>query len=291
MKKMLNVLKREKPKWALVLMGGGARGLAHIGVLVVLQRSGLIPDVIVGTSMGGIIGGLFAQGFSPPRLKEIASELSLHNFIEKPKLPFLSKTPKSVLDYLFIENYKNRLLRKMGLDKEDSIETYLKSLVGEVCIEDMSITFACNAVDLISGREIIFEKGKLYKALRATMSLPLVFEPARIEDMMLLDGAVLDNAPVEIAKKLGAKITILVDIHRSIKEIPKDKIKNTFQLIQRMTEITMSNSTERNIKNADFILRLDLDFDSLDFSEISTIIREGEKVAGENMQSIKKTVG
>lgn len=79
--------------------------------------------------------------------------------------------------------------------------------------------------------------------------------------------------------------------HRRIKEIPKDKIKNTFQLVQRMTETMMANSTERNIKNSDFILRVDLDHDSLDFSEISTIIRKGEKVAGENIQSIKKTVG
>ena len=95
MKGMLRLFKKKKPKWALVLMGGGSRGLAHIGILNVLQKNGLAPDIIVGTSMGAVIGGLFATGISPTKLKEIANDFNLNNFIERPNLPFLKKT-KSV---------------------------------------------------------------------------------------------------------------------------------------------------------------------------------------------------
>lgn len=291
MKGILRLFKKKKPKWALVLMGGGSRGLAHIGILNVLQKNGLTPDIIVGTSMGAVIGGLFASGISPTKLKEIANDFNLNNFIERPNLPFLSKKSQiSILDFLMLESYKSRLLKKLGLNREDKMEAYLRNLIGEVCIEELHVKFACNAVDLISGREIIFENGKLYKALRATMSLPILFEPTKIDNMLLLDGGVLNNAPVGIARNLDAHKVILVDIHKDIKEVPTEGIKNTFQLLHRMVETMMAYKTEDKINRADLVIRIDLEMDALDYSDYLRIVETGENIGNENIDKIKKLV-
>ncbi len=291
MKGILRLFKKKKPKWALVLMGGGSRGLAHIGILNVLQKNGLTPDIIVGASMGAVIGGLFASGISPTKLKEIANDFNLNNFIERPNLPFLKKKSQiSILDFLMLESYKNRLLKKLALNREDKMEAYLRNLIGEVCIEELPVKFACNAVDLISGREIIFENGKLYKALRATMSLPILFEPTKIDDMLLLDGGVLNNAPVGIARNMDAHKVILVDVHRDIKEVPTEEIKNTFQLLHRMVETMVAYTTEEKIKKADLVIRVDLEMDALDYSDCLRIVETGENIGNENIDKIKKLV-
>lgn len=291
MKGILRFFKKKKPKWALVLMGGGSRGLAHIGILNVLQKNGLTPDIIVGTSMGAVIGGLFASGISPTKLKEIANDFNLNNFIERPNLPFLKKKSQiSILDFLMLESYKSRLLKRLGLNREDKMEAYLRNLIGEVCIEELPMKFACNAVDLISGREIIFENGKLYKALRATMSLPILFEPTKIDGMMLLDGGVLNNAPVGIARNLDAHKVILVDVHKDIKEVPSEEIKNTFQLLHRMVETMVAYTTEDKINRADLVIRIDLEMDALDYSDYLRIVETGENIGNENIDKIKKLV-
>jgi NTE family protein len=291
MKGLLKLFKKKKPKWALVLMGGGSRGLAHIGILNVLQKNGLTPDIIVGTSMGAVIGGLFASGISPAKLKEIANDFNLNNFIERPHLPFLSKKSQiNILDFLLLESYKSRLLKKLGLNREDKMEAYLRNLIGEVCIEELPVKFACNALDLISGREIIFENGKLYKALRATMSLPILFEPTKIDNMLLLDGGVLNNAPVGIAKNLDAQKVILVDVHKDIKEVATEEIKNTFQLLHRMVETMVAYTTEDKINRADLVIRIDLEMDALDYSDYIRIVETGENIGNENIDKIKKLI-
>jgi NTE family protein len=291
MKGLLRLFKKKKPKWALVLMGGGSRGLAHIGILNVLQENELTPDIIVGTSMGAVIGGLFASGISPAKLKEIANDFNLNNFIERPHLPFLSKKSQiNILDFLLLESYKSRLLKKLGLNREDKMEAYLRNLIGEVCIEELPVKFACNALDLISGREIIFENGKLYKALRATMSLPILFEPTKIDNMLLLDGGVLNNAPVGIAKNLDAQKVILVDVHKDIKEVATEEIKNTFQLLHRMVETMVAYTTEDKINRADLVIRIDLEMDALDYSDYIRIVETGENIGNENIDKIKKLI-
>ena len=286
----MGIFRTKKQRWGLVLMGGGARGLAHIGILDILQKEGLSPDVIVGTSMGAIVGGLFAFGFSPMKLKEIMKDLNLDQFIDRPNLPFLPKRPHSVIEFFLLDAYRTRLQKKIGQDKEDKLEEHFKATVGEVCIEDLPIRFACNAVDLISGKEVVFEKGELYKALRATMSLPVVFEPVRMDDMLLVDGGVLNNVPVETAKKLGVEKTVLVDIHRPLKEVSTQEINSTFQLIQRMVETMAANTTIEKIKDADCVIRVDLDVDIFDFSSPEELIEEGERAASENLSAVKKLV-
>ena len=281
----------KKKCWALVLMGGGARGLAHVGVLRVLEKNGLVPDVIAGTSMGAIVGGLFAAGLSGAKLTEMLGGLVLDNTVDKPARRNLFKRPKNLFEYVMLSDYKNRFFSKMGLGKEDAIETYLKSCVGDARIEDLPIKFVCNAVDLVSGKEVLFTEGSLAKALRATMSLPLVFAPVRMRGMLLLDGGVLNSAPVEAAEKAGAEVTVLVDIHRPLKKMAPEKIKNTFQVVQRMIDVAWAASFEERARHADFVLRVPVDLGTLDFSEPRRIAMRGERVAAANLQHIEKAIG
>jgi len=277
--------------WALVLMGGGARGLAHVGILRVLEKNGLVPDIVAGTSMGAIVGGLYAAGFSGAKLTEMLCGQSPANDIDKPARRSPFKRPRNLFEYVMLSDYKNRFFSRMGLDKEDAIESYLKSCVGDVRIEDLPIKFVCNAVDLVSGKEVLFTEGELYKALRATMSLPLVFAPVRMRRMLLLDGGVLNSAPVEAAKDAGAEVTVLVDIHRPLKKMPQEKIKNTFQVVQRMIDVAWAASYEDRARRADFVLRIPVDLGILDFSEARRIAMKGERVAAANLQALKKALG
>ena len=288
---MTAVPKKKKKSWALVLMGGGARGLAHVGVLRVLEKNGLVPDIITGTSMGAIVGGLFAAGLSGARLTEMLGGLSLDNYVDKPAHRNHFKRPKNLFEYVMLSDYKNRFFSKMGLGKEDAIESYLKSCVGDVRIEDLPIKFVCNAVDLVSGKEVLFTEGVLAKALRATMSLPLVFAPVRMRGMLLLDGGVLNGAPVEAAEKAGAEVTVLVDIHRPLKKMAPEKIKNTFQVVQRMIDVAWAASFEERARHADFVLRVPVDLGTLDFSEPRRIALKGERAAAANLQRIKEAIG
>lgn len=288
---MIAVPEEKKKIWALVLMGGGARGLAHIGVLRVLEENGLVPDIIAGTSMGAIVGGLFAAGLSGARMTEMLGGLGLDNDVDKPARRNLFKRPKNLFEYVMLSDYKNRFFSKMGLGKEDAIETYLKRCVGDIRIEDLPIKFLCNAVDLVSGKEVLFAEGTLATALRATMSLPLVFAPVRMQGMLLLDGGLLNSAPVEAAEKAGAEVTVLVDIHRPIKKMSPEKLKNTFQVVQRMIDVAWAASFEERARHADFVLRVPVDLRTLDFSEPRRIALKGEKAAAANLQGIKEAIG
>jgi NTE family protein len=277
--------------WALVLMGGGARGLAHVGVLRLLEKKGLVPDVIAGTSMGALVGGLFAAGLSGTRLTEMLDGMGLEDAAERARRRGVFNRSRNLFEYLLFTDTKNRFISKIGVDKEDAVEAYLKSCVGDVRIEDLPVKFLCNAVDLISGREILFTRGKLTRALRATMSLPLVFAPVRMGGMLLLDGGVLNSAPVEAAKAAGAEVAVLVDVHRPLKRLPKDRLKSTFQIAQRTVEVATAASFEERARHADFVLRVPVDQGILSFSEPRRIALIGERVAAAGLEGLKKAIG
>jgi len=276
--------------WALVLMGGGARGLAHIGVLRVLEKRGLIPDVIAGTSMGALVGGLFAAGLTAARLTEMLDGGGLSRAGDKPRRGLLKRPPNLFEDLLVTES-RNRFISKIGVDKVDAIGAYLKECVGNTLIEDLPIRFVCNAVDLVSGREVLFTRGRLWRALRATMSLPLVFAPVRLGGMLLLDGGVLDSAPVEAARAAGAEVAVLVDVHRPLKRVRMEDLKSTFQLIQRTVEVASAASFEERTKHADLVLRVPVDLGVLSFSEPRRIAMIGERVAAASFEDLKRAVG
>lgn len=282
----------EKRKtWALVLMGGGARGLAHIGVLAVLEENGLAPDIVTGTSMGAIVGGLYAAGLSAAELREIACGLNLNKYFDKSAASRRFKSPKGFFEYLMLTDHRYRMFKKVGLDKGDVVEDYIQKLTGDVRIESLPIKFVCTAADLLSGKEVLFERGKLCRALRASMSLPILFSPVRAKDKLLVDGGVLDNAPVEAAKKAGASVTVLVDVHRQLQKMPPARMRRAPQIIQRTFDMAGAAAIENLVCRADVVLRVPLDIDTLDFSGPEKIIQAGEKSATAGLPLLKKSLG
>jgi len=278
------MLKRNKklwsdPKWGLVLTGGGARGLAHIGVLEVLDELGLKPDIIVGTSMGAVVGGFYAAGVAPQKMKELAAEMSLEKIVSKRARRFLLKNRNALLDYLLLEIQRQRLLKKASVRGKDKVECYLKSVVGPVRIEKLPVPFACNALDLVTGKEHVFDKGPLARAIRASMSYPLALDPVRMKRMVLVDGGLIDNAPVRIARELGAKKVVLSDVRRGLKPVPASRLRNPFLVAQRVVQTVTTRTTEEQEVDADFILRVPVDVETLDFSRVPAIIRKGRTSA------------
>ncbi len=282
---------RASKTWALVLMGGGARGLAHVGVIRFLEKKGLVPDVIAGTSMGALVGGMFAAGLSGEKLTEMIDGLGLGEAADKARRGGVFGRPRNLFEYLLFADTKNRFIHKIGLEHEDAIESYIESCVGDVRIEDLPIKFLCNAVDLVTGREVLFTKGRLARALRATISLPLVFAPVELGSMLLLDGGVLDSAPVEAARAAGAQLAVLVDVHRPLKKVPKERLKSTFQVVQRAIEVGAAASFEERARHADLVLRVPVDQGVLQFSRPRRVAMVGERVAAASFEDLKRTIG
>ncbi len=179
-------------KIGLALGGGGARGLAHIGVLKVLQREQIPIDVITGTSMGGIVGAMHAVGLS---IEQMEAEALKHGDIGQ-----IFK----LIDLRLIGS---------GLLGGKRIKKLLAEMLGaETTFADLRLPFAVVSVDYNSGREVVLKEGKVADAVRATMSVPGVFEPVELNECNLLDGGVLNNVPVDVARDLGAEKIIAVDV-------------------------------------------------------------------------------
>lgn len=267
-----------------VLLGGGARGLAHIGFLQSLKENKIKIDLICGTSMGGIIGGLYAYGYEPQELKKMAINFDYKSLMNLPKIPFNIKT-KNIFELIVLTSY-SKIVKKD--EEEDKIENILKSLTKEKHIENLKTKFFCVAADLLSGKEVVFDRGPLYKALRATMSYPFIFEPVYYNKMLLIDGGVIDNAPVLLAKKFGSQKVIAVDIHIPIKREKKDKFQNDFIKLKRIFEMMSEKLVDINLSMADYILKMDIEKETFDFSETEEIIKMGKEKTDEKISEVKK---
>lgn len=178
---------KKRPKIALVLGGGGALGFAHIGVVEELQKNHIPIDMIVGTSMGAIVGGAFATGSNVADLKNFAFKLRTR--------------------HLYDIN-----LNLKGLFSGKNVVKTLKKVIPDVDMKDTQIPFYCNAVDLVGCKEVVLKEGSIIKNIRASISCPGVFTPVKIGEQLLIDGGVINNLPHDIARELGADIIIAVDV-------------------------------------------------------------------------------
>ncbi len=276
-------------KWGLVLMGGGARALAHIGVLEALLDNDLVPPVITGTSMGAIIGGLFAAGYFPPELEKLGGQLSYGRLagLRRARIPI----PDKLVDYLMLESYQKRLLRRMGVKQGDPLGEHLRELVNDVLIEELPIRFGCNAVDLVSGQEVNFTSGPLHQALRASMAFPFVIEPARFSGRLLVDGGLLNNCPVRLARELGASRVFVPDVHRPLKKMAMAHFDSAFIMVHRLVQVVLADSTESKLPEADLIININPDVDTFDFTRIRKIVNLGKKITLQNIEAVRELAG
>ncbi len=228
--------KKSKPKVALVLSGGTAKGLAHIGVLKVLEEQGIRPDLIIGTSMGSIIGGLYAIGYSADEIEQITLKTDwfkyLSNDTDLRNLNIEEKDDYDEYVYNFpIEKRKPSLGK--GVIYGHELELYLNRITFSAYkysnFDDFPIRFRAIATDVLHNEVYVFKEGSLALALRASMSIPSLFEPIRYKGKVLVDGGILDNFGVDIALKEGADIIIGSNVERISKsENDFDTYKNLF---------------------------------------------------------------
>jgi NTE family protein len=180
-----------RPGIGLALSGGGARGLAHIGVLKVFDRENIPIDFLAGTSAGGLVGSLYAVGHSPEEIENDVLDLT---------------APRQLVTLV------DRVLPRRGLLKGSKVLEYLNQWLGDKTFEQLDIPFAVVAVDLNTGTRVMINEGKLVDAVRATIAFPGVFAPIRKGDQLLVDGGLLDNLPTDVARALGADVVIAVDV-------------------------------------------------------------------------------
>jgi len=193
----------QKPRIGLALGGGGARGLAHIGVLKVLERERITIDLLSGTSMGGLISAGYAVGMSANDLEQEALRMA------------------SVRRLLALAD---RSLPRRGLFQGQRVMDYLTLHLGDRTFDDVRVPLALVAVDLNSRQQVILRRGRVADAVRATIAVPGLFAPVERSDQLLVDGGVLNNLPTDVVRSMGAEVVVAVDVHADGMSTPYSKL-------------------------------------------------------------------
>jgi len=218
----------EKGQFGLVLSGGGARGIAHIGAIQALEEHGLYPDLIAGASAGAIVGTLYASGMSPKDMLDFVREISLFK-IFKPELPYAGLVK---LTYL-----KNRILEVVPEDTFEALER--KLLVA--------------TSNLNTGKCVLFESGSLSKAVVASSSIPLLFKPMRIEDQLYVDGGLLNNLPVDGLKERAGRVFAVNVMPDEV--VSTQSINSVFGIAMRAFELSIIANTRPQLQAADWVVQ------------------------------------
>jgi len=283
----------KKLKVGLALGGGGARGLAHIGVLKVLERENIPINLITGTSMGAIIGGVYALKKDISAIEKIAekySKISEFNidfsFSEKERKdkPFFLKKMSDFLKKGYILNLE---LRRKYINDGEGVKKIIKDLVGDKAFTDTKIPFAAVAADLVKGEKVIIRKGKLFDALLASASIPGMFPPVILDKKILVDGGIVDVVPIEAAQSLGANFVIGVNVSQTIKK--RAEFDNAVEIFFRSDSITSAELRKLQLSFADIVITPKVRrFHWSDFSKPEQCVREGEVAAQNAILELKK---
>ena len=275
-----------RPRIGLVLEGGGALGLAHIGVIQWLEEHHIPVRYVSGTSMGALVGGIYATGHSPEQLRKIISGIKWDEVLRgaTPYQDLSFRRKEDAQDYpnslefglrhgiQFPEGFNSGQQVGLILDKIALPYSEVKDF------NDFPISFGCVSTDLASGKQEIFRSGSLALALRSTMSLPGIFTPVRSGDHIFADGALLDNLPVDVAQDMGADLTIAV--HLQVKPLdPKDPL-STFSVLGRSLSVVVAANELRSMEQADVLISVPLgDFSSFDYAKADEMIKIGYAAA------------
>jgi NTE family protein len=293
-----------RPKIGLALSGGGARGLSQIGILKVLEKENIPIDYIAGTSMGGIIGGLYASGYSASELEKIVSNIDWNDLLSDtpPRLSlFLSQREESEgsLFQFRLDGLKPYI--PTALTSGQKLSNFFTNLTmrasfssrwlaqPESNFDNLKIPFRAVTTDLVTGERVVLNSGDLAQALRATMAVPLAFTPVEMGERFLVDGGLVDPVPVEVVKQMGADVVIAVNTVSSL--LPAGKIKNPIDIANQTTSIMSLQKKEEELKKADFIITPELsEFSAMDFGDVDSLINLGEYTADSLIEEIKKTI-
>ncbi len=225
--------KDQRPATGLVLSAGGTRASAHIGVISVLEESGFPIDAVAGTSMGAIIGSLYADGKSPEELRRLSLRIGASNGS--------NISPWTLIEYLFAQK----------LFSSKKLERFIKKEIGDKRFEQLKKPFACVAMDINSGEAIIFREGRVAPAVRASMNLPGIFKPVEYRHRYLVDGAIVDYVPVDAARLLGAK-WVLASVTED--DFTQARPDNVISSMQQVIDIRGAMILDSQKKTANFLI-------------------------------------
>ncbi len=274
-----------RPRIGLILSGGSAKGLAHIGVLKVLEEAGIRPDYIGGASMGAIVGGLYAIGYSADSLEKIVKQANWSYLLsdETPRRT-LTLEEKDDMDRFVISFpiKENKIKIPTGVINGENIEEMLNTLcVPAYDIRDFNrfpIPFMCVATDIETGKEVDFTSGYLPQILRASMSIPSIFNPLEIDNVLLVDGGLVNNFPVARVKDMGADILIGVNV--GFQYYKKNQLTSIFRIIEQSVFFYGEKLNRENMALCDILIEPELEgYNSTSFNSADSIISRGENAA------------
>ncbi len=285
---------QKRPKIGVVLSGGGAKGLAHIGVLKVLDEAGVKVDYIGGTSMGAIIGGLYASGYTAKQLDSIFrvvdADALLQDYIPRTSKSFFEKRNDEVYALTLPFN-KFKLGVPTALSKGMYNYNLLSRLTNHVRLvrdfDKLPIPFVCIATDIENGEKVVLKSGILPKAVLASGAFPSLYTPVEIDGRLLIDGGVTDNYPIEEVKKMGADIIIGVDVQEGLKD--RNNLGGASGVLVQITNFNMIEKMEAKRKATDIYIKPDIKgYSVISFDLGQEIIKKGEEAAFSVYEKITK---
>jgi len=285
---------KPRPTVGVALEGGGALGQAHVGVLKWFEQHHIPVDYLAGTSMGGLVGGLYATGKSSDELREVLLSadwpLLLGGGTPYEDLSFRRKEDAREIPNSIQIGLKHGASLPPGLntgqqvnlliDRETLPYSTLKSF------SDLPIPFRCVSTELVSGKPHVFENGLLSDAMRATMSIPGVFAPVREGDKIYVDGGLVDNLPTDVVRQMGADVVIAV--HLQISKVSAKEIQSAFDVLGRSVALVISESELRGMEGADLVVRADVEkYSTTDYEKTDALIQIGYDAAEAKAQILK----
>jgi NTE family protein len=288
---------KNSPNIALVLSGGGAKGFAHIGALKVLEEEGIPSDIIVGTSMGSLVGGFYSLGYTAAEIEEIVKSQDWETVLsDNVSRNVLSKNDQ-MLKQRYLLSFSFSDTKSLGLPqgfiKGQNVLNIFCGLAGNVPVNadfsQLPISFACVAADLETGEEVVLKNGFFPTALFSSMAIPGVFQPSLRENLLLVDGGVVNNFPTDVAKRMGADIIIGVDIRGNLK--PKEELTSVDGIFNQMIGFLGQEKDFVNNSLCDIIIRPDIanySVGSFSREAADTLVLRGERATLLVMDQIRE---
>jgi NTE family protein len=284
----------KRKRIGLALGGGGARGLAHIGVLRVLEKQEIPIDLIVGSSIGALVGGAYASGINPDELqKKVEAYLNSTEFRSSAIKAFEVAHAKGevgltqrIQTYLRNHFYLIQAMFKPGILSNEDFQATIDYFIPDIQIEETRIPFRAVATDLVSGEQIAFSKGSLRQAVMASCAVPGAIAPLKEGERLLSDGGTLCRVPSPVARQEGADIVIAVVVDRGI---GSEHLRTVVDVYLRVSEIMGERLKQYELAEADVvILPVVGDLHWSNFSQAMNLIDEGEKAAREKLDDIRR---
>ena len=285
----------KRPSIGLVLEGGGALGLAHVGVLQWFEQNHIPVDYVAGTSMGGLVGGLFATGMSAEELSAFLKTVNWNRSLRN-ELPYEARSFRRKEDK---RDYPNDL--EFGLKRGVNFPSGFNSghqvglILDRIALpysdlktfDELPTPFRCVATDLVTGKGVVFSDGPLSEALRATMSLPAIFSPVRRDDHVYVDGGIVNNLPVDVARAMGADIVIAV--HLEVPPLHPDEGLSVFSVLQRSVGVIISVNEYESMQKADVLVPVHTEkFNMIDYQAAPEIVKTGYAGAQERRRVLER---